>query len=299
MKKALTIPEQIFQLKQRGMLFRDEDEAKNILKKISYYRLSAYWWEHQEDDKKHIFKAHVYFEESIYFYNFDKELKLILFNCIETLEIALRTKMIYYLSINYGPLWYENEIYFNDTKKHLKTLSKIYTDASLSSEEFIVEHFKNHPKEKLESWKILEIISLNSLSKLFNNIDHQLPEKNVIAKDFGVHNAKYLVSWFNTICLIRNIIAHHGRLWNKTILTKYDWPKNNMLKNPILNYIPDNFKRRKLFPLISALVYLSNNIENNNHPFKKNIIQLFLNYPNIPLYKMGFPKNWKEQPIWQ
>ena len=32
---------------------------------------------------------------------------------------------------------------------------------------------------------------------------------------------------------------------------------------------------------------------------KKKFLQLISNYPNIPLYKMGFPKDWKEQPIWK
>jgi len=61
-KPAYTISDQIALLKQRGMAFRDETQASNLLKNISYYRLKGYWWDAQADPenniarKKHDFK---------------------------------------------------------------------------------------------------------------------------------------------------------------------------------------------------------------------------------------------------
>ncbi len=286
-KDPRTIKQQIDLLKSRNMLFRHEEQANHFLANISYYRLKGYWWEMQDDKINHNFADGSCFENVIYLYNFDRNFRLIVFNAIERIEIALRTKMIYHLSLNYGAEWYlesflfSNKHYFSDFKK------KIYSE---------LKHYLNHPKENPESWKALEILTLGSLSKLYRNINHQLPEKNIIAKEFGLYNQKYLSSWLITITLIRNIIAHHGRLWNRVIINKHDWPNQSV--KPILNYIPNNYQRRKVFPILSAILYLCNFISPGHH-IKQEILALFEKFSHVPLYKMGFPKEWEVQPIWK
>jgi abortive infection bacteriophage resistance protein len=101
-KESRSIQEQIELLRQRGMIIEDEEYANLYLRNISYYRLKGYWWDMQKDKTHHIFQKDTFFEDVIARYFFDKELRLILFDAIETIEIALRTKMIYYLSQSYG-----------------------------------------------------------------------------------------------------------------------------------------------------------------------------------------------------
>lgn len=101
-KPARDIADQLQLLKDRGMLFRNETEALDLLRNISYYRLKGYWWDMQSDRVNHIFYSNTYFEDVIERYNFDRILRLILFDAIERIEIALRTKMIYHLSLSHG-----------------------------------------------------------------------------------------------------------------------------------------------------------------------------------------------------
>lgn len=295
-KHPKTIQEQIDLLKERNMAFNDESNAQHFLINISYYRLKGYWWEMQNDKVNHNFENGSLFEDVIDLYNFDRHFRLIVFNAVERIEIALRTKLIYYLSLAYGAYWYLDSSLFPDSKYFEDFQGKIQKELKGSREEFIVKHFKNHPNENPESWKALEVLTFGSLSKLYGNLNHQLPEKNKISKDFGLYNQKYLSSWLITITLIRNIIAHHGRLWNRVIITKYDWPDKSI--NPILNYIPDNYQRRKVFPILSAILYLNNFISPGHH-LKPEILTLFDEFSHVPLYKMGFPKGWERQPIWQ
>jgi abortive infection bacteriophage resistance protein len=105
-KAPSSVADQIALLKKRGMLFNDEQSAHHFLKNISYYRLKGYWWDMQDDIALHTLKPNTYFEDIIERYNFDRRLRLILFDAIERIEIALRTKMIYHLSLAYGSLWY-------------------------------------------------------------------------------------------------------------------------------------------------------------------------------------------------
>lgn len=101
-KPAFNIQDQINLLKVRGMIFKDEAAAPHFFANISYYRLKGYWWDMQDDPAQHTFKADTYFEDIIDRYNFDRQLRLLLFDAIERIEIALRTKMIYILSLKYG-----------------------------------------------------------------------------------------------------------------------------------------------------------------------------------------------------
>lgn len=295
-KPAYTINEQIDLLQGRNMSFRNINAAPYFLANISYYRLKGYWWEMQDDLEKHHFKDGSFFEDAVDLYNFDRQLRLIVFNAIERIEIALRTKMIYHLSLSYGPEWYLNPGLFDKQKEFASFLSKVYGDMGRSSEEFVLKHFDNHPSEHPESWKALEVLTLGTLSKLYQNLKHQLPEKSIIAKEFGLYNQKYLASWLLTITVVRNIIAHHSRLWNRYIINKYDWPAQT--PRSVLSYIPDNHQRRKIFPLLTAILYMNNEISSGHH-IKQQLLQLFSQSPNVSLNKMGFPKNWQNEPLWQ
>ncbi len=295
-KPSKTIQEQITLLQSRDMQFNNIANAPHFLATISYYRLKGYWWEMQDDLINHHFAPNSIFEDVIDLYNFDRNFRIIIFNAIERIEIALRTKLIYHLSLGYGAEWYLNPSIFQDPKRFTSTLGKINMDMSNSSEEFIVKHFENHPNEMPESWKALEVLTLGTLSKLYSNLKHQLPEKNKIANEFGLNNQKQLVSWLLTITVIRNIIAHHGRLWNRIIINKYDWPSST--PNPILSYIPNNHQRRKIFPILSAIIYINNEISPGNH-IKQELFNLFAQFPKTQLYKMGFPTNWQNEPLWK
>ena len=97
-KIAITIQEQITLLQGRGLQVNDIAIAEHFLSNISYYRLEGYWWPMQADKVKHIFKPNSRFEDVIALYNFDRELRLLIFDVIERIEVGFRTKVIYHLS---------------------------------------------------------------------------------------------------------------------------------------------------------------------------------------------------------
>ncbi|MEZ4890046.1 MAG: Abi family protein [Crocinitomicaceae bacterium] len=305
-KPAYSIAEQIALLEQRGMLFKDENKAHHFLENISYYRLKGYWWDVQSDVKFHTFHSNTYFEDIIDRYNFDRRLRLLLFDAIERIEIALRTKMIYYLSIRYGSLWYLDASLFNSATVtikgvsktiHQNTIDELHKEFNRSQEIFIKDHRKRFPNQEADAWKILEVASMGTLSKLYKNINHQLPEKALIAKAMGLNLHSELSSWLEAITYVRNIIAHHSRLWNR-----------NMVKRPIVNinnpigswfeHPLTEVQQKKPFLIISCMIYLCNEVT-PGHQIKSKILELFENNPTIPIYKMGFLNNWSKEQLWK
>ena len=306
-KPAYSIADQINLLKQRGMLFRNEASAPLFLQNISYYRLKGYWWDMQDDYTLHTLKANTYFEDVVDRYNFDRHLRLILFDAIERIEISLRTKMIYNVAMTYGGLWYLDASLFQSaniklpdgTVKtiHQNTLDELRKELNRSQEIFIKDHRFRYPNQDADAWKTLEVASMGTLSKLYKNLKHQLPEKSRIAKEMGLNLHNELSSWLEAITYVRNIIAHHSRMWSRNMVKK----PTDQLNNPMGVWFTNPLtlvQTKKPFLIISSMVYLCNQVT-PNHQIKNKILELFKQNPGIPIYKLGFLNNWQNEPLWK
>ncbi|MGV3540348.1 MAG: Abi family protein [Rufibacter sp.] len=289
------------------MLFKDESLATHFLANISYYRLKGYWWDMQDDFTNHFFKPNTYFEDIVDRYNFDRHLRLILFDAIERIEIALRTKMIYHLSMSRGGLWHLDPALFNNTSItlrdgtvktiHQHTIEELQKEFDRSQEIFIKDHRTRYPHQPADAWKTLEVASMGTLSKLYKNLHHQLPEKAAIANEMGLSIHSELSSWLEAITYVRNIIAHHSRLWSrnmvKTPTVNLRNPSGQWLVNPLTPV-----QTKKPFLIISSMLYLCNEVTPGHH-IKTRILELFSNNPDIPIYKLGFLNNWEKEPLWR
>ncbi|MCL2727807.1 MAG: Abi family protein [Bacteroidales bacterium] len=304
-KPAYTISEQIALLKQRGMTFRNEAQAHNLLKNISYYRLKGYWWDMQIDQTQHGFQPDTYFEDMIERYDFDRQLRQILFGGIEQIEIAVRSKMIYHLSIAYGGLWYLNPDLFDETIRvyddrsttaHAKVLEDLQKEFNRSQEDFIKNHQRNYPEQPAEAWKILEVASMGTLSKLYKNLKVTLPERSVISKEMGINSPHVFSGWLEAIAFIRNVIAHHSRLWSRTMVKRPSMQLNNPAGAWFAN-APKQGQIDKPFSTISCMVYLCKQL-NQTDEIKQEIIDLIDLYPNVSIYKLGFFNHWRTETLW-
>ena len=185
-KNAFTVEQQISQLKERGLTI-DED-AVHFLSHISYYRLAGYWWPMQKEPKEaHVFKENSRFSDVIALYNFDRELRIVIFDAIEKIEISLRTKLIYHLSHEFGPWWFQQLEIYQKVPEAVKTLSVIAEELERSKDIFIKEHFKKHKDDGRfpPAWKTLEQTSFGAVSRIYGNLRNNISAKDVIANELG------------------------------------------------------------------------------------------------------------------
>lgn len=296
-KPALSISDQIRQLQSRGLIVNNNALCEHYLFNVGYYRLSGYWYSMLSDKVNHIFKPNSTFENVVAIYQFDRELRLLLFDIIERIEIALRTKMIYYLSHEINPWWFENVMNFKDPKAHAQTIVSIDRELSQTKEEFIKQHYIKYKSDtrRPPAWKTLNIASFGTISKLYGNLSDRLQSKDTIAKDFGTVNKSYLPSWLQTISQIRNICAHHARLWNKNLPGR---PK--LLPKPPYKWlinVPPTQEQYKLYIHICCMKYMFDLVDTNNQISLK-LQDLFNRYPNIDQTALGFPPDWIKEPLW-
>ncbi len=110
-KIPLSTQDQLALLENRGLVITDKNKALAYLQEISYYRLSAYFLPYQQT--KDVFNAGTTFKQIIDTYTFDRELRLLVFDCIERIEVAIRTQMIYNMSLEYQDShWQDNRNLF-------------------------------------------------------------------------------------------------------------------------------------------------------------------------------------------
>lgn len=294
-KPSLTIYDQIARLKKRGLTFHDEKKAEHYLSNISYYRLRAYTYSYQDNDKAdHPFIKKVSFEDIINLYVFDRRLRLLVFNAIEKIEIALRTKIIYEFSLVYGSHWHENSAMYRNHYFFNRNINSLYKEIDRSTETFI-DHYKNTYTTPAypPAWMSLEVVSMGLLSKLYSNLNKS-EEKKKVAHEFGLPNPAILESWMHAFSGLRNICAHHSRLWNRrfTIVPKIPYNTTyTFLRN---TSIYDN----KLYVQLCCVNYISKIISPKNN-FVNSLKKLLRTCHLVDLKEMGFPSDWEKEKIWK
>ena len=304
-QKPRTIEEQIRLLRSRGMQFNDEEYAKECLSHISYFRLKYYWTDMIDEETDHDFLEGTSFDDVIARYNFDRILRQILFDAIETIEVALRAKIINHLSqAKDSGLWYLDESLFEKMDYYEDFLLDLKYEFERSTEPFAKEYIAKHTNWDSESmegdnpdaWMILEVATFGTLSKMYKNLKNQLPQRATIANEFWLYSAKELSSWLEAISVLRNIVAHHSRLWNRS-LAKQPMNIKGHRDKWLCTPFTDN-QKKKPYGVITAMLYLCNAVYPENI-IKTKILSLLDSSKDIPYGKLGFTGNWRNEPIWR
>jgi abortive infection bacteriophage resistance protein len=293
LKPPVPILEQIEMLKKRGLIFNDETKTAHYLSNISYYRLRAYTYPFQDNkDKNHPFIEEVSFEKIIDLYVFDRHLRLLIFDGLEKIEIVLRTQIIYNFALTYGGFWHLKPELYKDAMRFANQLDSLQKEVDRSNETFI-DHYKSKYTQPSEPpcWMSLEVSSMGLLSKIFQNL-RKSEEKKKVTKHFGLTNPEILENWMHCFCNLRNICAHHGRIWNRR-LVPIKLPYNTLY--PFLDN--DKLYTNKLYATLCCIEYVLQIISPNN-TFKIRLKELIKKCPMKQEKEMGFPANWQNDKLW-
>lgn len=235
-KKWLSFEEQLTLLQKRGMQIDDESKALDDLKHIGYYRLSGYWYIFREFENKNSrnrtsnFLPETNFDNVIKIYLFDKKLKSLAIDALECIEMAMRVDIAHILGKKNSQA-HENGSYLHknfaettiksgkDTgkTKHQVWLLKYKALLARAEKQPFIEHYNKKYEGIIPIWVAVQIWDFGCMSILFSGMQHKDKEK--IAIKYGI-DPKKLQQWLHNFNHIRNISAHHGRLWNAGIINK-------------------------------------------------------------------------------
>jgi abortive infection bacteriophage resistance protein len=301
-KPPLTFTEQITRLEEKGMIFSNKATAEIKLSSINYYRLSGYWYPFRIRDKagkvKNQFQSGTNFDDVLFLYEIDRQLRSLILDAIERVEIAVRTQFTYHLGHQYGPFGHTDKNNFHPKFNHQSWLKKLEDEDHRSSDDFIRHYHSNYIGfPTIPIWMLTEVMSLGALSVgyggLANDQKRGIEDKKAVALHFNLHHKK-LGDWLHTLTYVRNICAHHSRLWNRVLAIKPDKAKDPAWLPPIT---PKNDRMFYVLLMLRHLLRATNNGE------------LWALHVNDILEKLaqsgqwraaiGLPKDWREHPIWK
>lgn len=310
------------------MTVEDESVALSYLKSVGYYRLSGHWrLMHSRDEAGTLtdrFLNEASFQSAIEIWEFDRNLKSVVWEAIECVEVLMRTKLSYVIG-EHHPLAHLDKEFLdgNFTKKYRvgrngvpskntfyqEWLNKLNGQINSSQEPF-VKRYKDQG-EKLPIWVAAELFDFGQTSFLYAGLKHGYRAK--VAASLGVHDQDLLKDWMRSINYLRNTIAHHSRLWNKNITQPPALP--TMGNFPLLDHLwelpPTEWglsrghtrdERSRVYTLICVLAQLmeDNSPESQWGTSVMNLVSSFpeSHIPFIGIEAMGFPDGWENYPIW-
>lgn len=292
-KPPLTYKQQVERLKQRGMTFEDAARAEFYLEKIHYYRLGAYWLPFEVDHTSHTFQAGTTFERVLDHYIFDRELRLLVFDAIERIEVAFRSQWAYEMAHRHSAHAHLDSSLARDQKLYAKNYRRLQKEVSRARHETFIRHLTQKYSEPLPPiWAVCEVMSFGSLSKWYDNLGPS-STRQAIANSFKVPDDTLLASWLRTFNYTRNLCGHHSRLWNRDFTLTLMLPRSQ----PSGLRAQCNPQSRRIYNTLLFLLYCLDAIS-PSHSWRNRFGRLISKY-NIDVADMGFPSNWQSLAMWQ
>jgi abortive infection bacteriophage resistance protein len=321
-KPHLTYEALVDHVSSRGLICSDRSAAIALVGQVGYYRLSAYAYPFRElmpdsasRDSPYKFRLDTYvtgakFEDAIALYRFDRKLRSLLLEGLEALEVGLRVRLAQILGAR-DPFGHVSAVAL-DEKACSETDRRGVTalDSWLERYEDLKQHAKGedyvaHFIHKYDSyfpvWVAVEFLDFGALVRLFKLLKPQ--DQNAIAAGFGVKAGKTFGTWLLTFSYLRNLAAHHSRVWNRNLTYKVGkFPAT--IVGTELAHVAATPASTKLYRSAAVLAYCLRSL-NPASSWPSAFRTQLRKFPHIavvdvrPEVAMGFPDAWDAQPVWR
>lgn len=306
--------EQLTLLKERGLVVTDDEAAIRSLKRIGYYRLSAYSHTFRQFEmalegdrlisrRLDSFVPNTHFLDAVNLYWFDRRLRLTLMDALERIEIALRVDIAYLLGQK-GPLVHHEISQFHPSfakrlNRHTGVLAfdqwhEKYGNLINRSKEDFVKHYRANHGERLPIWVAVEVWDFGAMSQLFSMM--KAGDQAAISTKYGIQDFQIFASWLRSLNYLRNLVAHHSRVWNRNVIDQPKLPKIGEIQW-CDHFIGNKDLIAKPFLLMTICNHLMNVISKDSG-WSERFSSLIAEFPEIQsdrkprIEDMGVPDGW-------
>ncbi|WP_043539033.1 Abi family protein [Salinarimonas rosea] len=317
-KPYLAVDDQLQKLKARGLAVSDDGRATAYLQRIGYYRLSGYWYPLRTSRRAgeegaqgsavgDDFKPGAEFGQVVDLYVFDKKLRLAMLDAIERVEVGVRTSIV--LHMGRRDPWSHRDPGLLDglfarrvdrrtgLVPHQAWLRKLDEVAARSDEQF-AKHFRaKYPGELMPIWIAAELWDFGMLTRFYAGMRH--PDKAEVAAAYGLNDPLVMVSWLQAINYLRNLCAHHGRVWNRALVRQPRFPKRGAVR--MLDHLADDCHRQtRLYGTAAAIRFLLRTLNPSTRWPERlaAVLQTLPCSPYLDVRQSGFFPGWEEHDLW-
>lgn len=284
-------------LRLKGLGIRGQkDKALQALEFIGYHRLLIYMRPLQDSQKR--FFAGIQFDDILKLYDFGRRLRLVFLDAIDRIEVAFRSAIINTLALDKacGSHFYMDAVHFKDCKAHRDLLKQVLGLRDKGNAA-IKHYYDTYNTPALPPvWIVLEAMTIGQLSCLFSDL--HLDHRKTVAAKFG-YDESVLVTWLKSLTLLRNVFAHHGRLWNASITA--DAPR---YAKAISDEFPHHNDRGRTFARAVVVQALLSRVDPTSD-WKFRFRELMATLPVDVLAKagrsttdLGLISGWEARPFW-
>lgn len=283
LKPFASYEKQIEELIKKNFRITDTNTAISILKKVNYYRLSAYFLPFKDETGG--YQQNLDFNMIFRIYEFDRKLRNLIFSMLEELEVFLRSQLSYFHSEKYGAGGYEYAANFDNTKHNHTEFCHVIEKIKLKyQKDLIIDHHNKKYESHLPLWVITDFFTFGNISIFY--ADMKISDKKEFARDVFNVSEKELTSWLICLTKLRNKCAHYSRLYFSIFADRPATPKA---------YYKSTQKDwgRRVFYYILAMKYLCKDFDSWDNTFLVGLSILFEEYKDdISLNHIGFPGDW-------
>ncbi|MFK4299067.1 abortive infection bacteriophage resistance protein [Arthrobacter sp. GAS37] len=309
-KPPMTLDELVGRLSERGLRIPDASRAARYLRHIGYYRLSPYTIPFQQGRPDHLFREETAFDDVLDLYVFDRALRLLVMDALERVEVAVRAALTDHMSTAYGdPHWYVDPARFQHRDRHAGLL-RIVRDTcaerlrgspdagedSLVHRSALEHYLTTYGSPDLPpSWLMVETLTIGQLTSVYRNLGLR-SDRTAVARSIGL-TAPVLESWLQSYVRLRNICAHHGRLWNVGLGVYPAIPTS-----PAVSWLrgedalPER-SRKRLYPVLVSPQSVLDAVSPRSS-WARRLHSLVSARPRMNLAGMGVPENWAQDAFW-
>ena len=290
-KPALDIPAQIALLEARGLAVPDHARAAHFLRYISYYRLRTYWMTLEAPPapgQAHKFVAGASFEDVLNLYIFDRQLRLLMIDAIERVEVAVRGVWAHQMAIRYGSHGYLDPGLYANPRFFSRGLAAFEEEFDRSRDTFIQHYKRKYTAPKLPPvWMAAEILVVRAAFQNGSKICARSADRQALARAFGI-DERIFCSFLRHLAVVRNICAHHARLWDRALTVKMVLPKYPRELAVSMNPAAP----AAIYNSITMLAHILATVAPGSQ-WKAELGALFAATPNLNMAAMGFPAGWR------
>lgn len=315
-KEYLTIDAQVELLRSRGLEL--DGDPHRWLRSVNYYRLSGYWYIYRQlivtDGNKIArsdeFEVGTQFSTIAGLYEFDRKLRTFVHDGVERVEVALRSQVSYVIGAH-GPLSHNNPSIFRDGFDHRAWIAKAAgrVERAARRSPFIKHHIDNYDGV-IPIWVLVDVLDFSDVSMLFDGMkakdQYAVAERMGIVLDLDQLKANPrtkalknhpLARWLEQLTVVRNIAAHHGRLWNRTVAPV---PTAAMRTSDGLEGLPMGQSEDIFGALTIIAKLLSTSSPGSTWAQKVGTLaeHSLGGLPGRSTREMGFPDNWRTLDLW-
>jgi len=306
-KPPLSVSDQAQLLLDRGLVCIDRERLEHYLSHIGYYRLSAYLLPFEQpsnngNSRNHQLLPDTTFEQVLNLYVFDRKLRLLITEAIERIEVSIRTRWASAMSLRHGSHAHMNSALFKNPWQHASDLARVSKELQDSNETFVV-HYRNKYKDPYlpPIWAVVETMTMGGLSRWIESTSDNQPKMEV-AHALGMPTIEVLEAVLQVLTYVRNICAHHGRLWNRRFILVVPIIKrlHGQIATETIVTPKGQTQVRPTREIYNALVVIQHMMLkiNPGTSWTARLIQHILTLSSTQQQSMGFPSDWKSRKPW-